>query len=194
MTTVLQYLMIAAVIGAVVFGIAVFIFGRGEQLAPLSPRTSPTELPDEAMTGADVRRVRFPMALRGYRMSDVDWALERMADELDRLRTDVSGTPGELVSVAPPDGLRLSAVDSVIGVSRRDSSGRQSVDDRHRRRPSDDLQPADPGTADSQPAGPHPGDSETADLQPADTEKADLQAADLESTGGNSTMPTGART
>lgn len=186
--------MIAAVIGAVVFGIAVFIFGRGEQLAPLSPRTSPTELPDEAMTGADVRRVRFPMALRGYRMSDVDWALERMADELDRLRTDVSGTPGELVSVAPPDGLRLSAVDSVIGVSRRDSSGRQSVDDRHRRRPSDDLQPADPGTADSQPAGPHPGDSETADLQPADTEKADLQAADLESTGGNSTMPTGART
>ena len=65
MTTVLQYLVIAAVIGLVIFGIAVVIFGRGEQMAPLSPRTSPTELPDDGMTGDDVRSMRFAMALRG---------------------------------------------------------------------------------------------------------------------------------
>jgi DivIVA domain-containing protein len=93
-TTVLQYLVIAAVIGLVVFGIAVFVFGRGEQLAPLSPRVSPTELPDTEMTADDVRKVRFAMALRGYRMSDVDWALERMAGELDRLRTQVAELSG----------------------------------------------------------------------------------------------------
>ena len=102
-TTVLQYLVIAAVIGLVVFGIAVFVFGRGEQLAPLSPRTSPTELPDAGMTGADVRKVRFAMAVRGYRMSDVDWALERMADELDRLRADVSRPPGDRPPASPED-------------------------------------------------------------------------------------------
>ena len=47
-----------------------------------------------AIEAADVRKVRFAMALRGYRMSDVDWALERMADELDRLRTQVIALSG----------------------------------------------------------------------------------------------------
>lgn len=89
MTTVLQYLVIAAVIGAIVFALTVFVFGRGEQLAALPPRTSPTELPDHGITGQDVRGVRFAMALRGYRMSDVDWALERMAAELDSLRAQL---------------------------------------------------------------------------------------------------------
>lgn len=90
MTTVLQYLVIAAVIGAAIFAIAVFVFGRGEQMASLPPRTSPTELPDDGITGQDVRSVRFAMALRGYRMSDVDWALERMATELDGLRAQLA--------------------------------------------------------------------------------------------------------
>jgi DivIVA domain-containing protein len=94
-TTVLQYLVIAAVIGLVIFGIAVVVFGRGEQMAPLSPRTSPTELPDDGIKGDDVRSMRFAMALRGYRMSDVDWALERISDELDRLRAEVTLLTGE---------------------------------------------------------------------------------------------------
>lgn|GEM_PF-437762 len=94
MTTVLQYLVIAAVIGLVMFALAVFVFGRGEQLAPLSPRTSPTELPEHGMTGADVGTVRFAMALRGYRMSDVDWALERMGGEIDRLRAEIATLSG----------------------------------------------------------------------------------------------------
>jgi DivIVA domain-containing protein len=94
-TTVLQYLVIAAVIGLVVFALAVFVFGRGEQLAPLSPRISPTELPERGITGADIGAVRFAMALRGYRMSDVDWALERMGNEIDRLRAEVATLTGD---------------------------------------------------------------------------------------------------
>lgn len=105
MTTVLQYLVIAAVIGLVIFGIAVVIFGRGEQMAPLSPRTSPTELPDDGMTGDDVRSMRFAMALRGYRMSDVDWVLERMADEMDRLKAQVTALSGGVEQQDPaPEG------------------------------------------------------------------------------------------
>lgn len=98
-TTVLQYLVIAGVIGLVVFALVVFVFGRGEQMAPLSPRISPTELPDHGMTADDVRRVRFAMALRGYRMGDVDWALDRMADEVEHLRGKVAALTGE----SPPD-------------------------------------------------------------------------------------------
>ncbi len=86
MTTVLQYLVIAAVIALVLFGVALLLFGRGEQLAALPARTSPAQLPAEAITGTDVRKVRFALAVRGYRMSDVDWTLERLADELDRAR------------------------------------------------------------------------------------------------------------
>ncbi len=102
MTTVLQYLVIAGVIGLVVFGLAVVVFGRGEQLAPLSPRTSPTELPDRGMTAQDIRSVRFAMAVRGYRMNDVDWALERLSDEVDRLRAEIAGLRS--AGVTPADG------------------------------------------------------------------------------------------
>lgn len=105
MTTVLQYLVIAAVIGAIIFAIAVFVFGRGEQMAPLPARTSPTELPEQGMTGQDVRSVRFAMALRGYRMSDVDWALERMATELDVLRARLADRAEVSVAASAADDL-----------------------------------------------------------------------------------------
>lgn len=90
MTTVLQYVVIAAVIGLVLFAISLFVFGRGEQLAPLPARTSPAVLPEQDLTGGDVRKVRFALAIRGYRMSDVDWTLDRIADELDRTRAELT--------------------------------------------------------------------------------------------------------
>lgn len=86
MITVLQYLVIGVAIGLLIFAMGVLVFGRGEQLAPLPPRTSPTELPDDGIDGNDVRKLRFAMSLRGYRMSDVDWALDKLAAELDALR------------------------------------------------------------------------------------------------------------
>ena len=94
MTTVLQYLVIAAVIGLVLFGIALLIFGRGEQMAALPARTSPAQLPTVDITGGDVRKVRFALAVRGYRMSDVDWTLDRLADELDRTREKLAAIEG----------------------------------------------------------------------------------------------------
>ena len=87
-TTVLFYLVIAAVIGVVVFFLAILVFGRGEQMAPLDPRTSPAELPDHDIDSEDVRKIRFALALRGYRMSDVDWTLERLGEQIDALRLE----------------------------------------------------------------------------------------------------------
>ncbi len=89
-TTVLFYLVVASVIGLVIFFLAVFVFGRGEQMAPLDPRTSPAELPDHEISSEDVRRIRFALALRGYRMSDVDWTLERLGEQIDELRRENS--------------------------------------------------------------------------------------------------------
>lgn len=95
MITVLEYLVIAAVIGAVVFGIAVVVFGRGEQMAALPARTSPSELPATGIRGEHVRGVRFGLAMRGYRMSDVDWTLERLADEIDGLHARLAALTGD---------------------------------------------------------------------------------------------------
>jgi DivIVA domain-containing protein len=105
-TTVLQYLVVAAVVALVLFGIALLLFGRGEQLSALPARTSPAVLPEQDISGTDVREVRFALALRGYRMADVDWALERLAEELDRLRSLLAATAATDPSdndVAQPD-------------------------------------------------------------------------------------------
>ena len=44
--------------------------------------------------------MRFAMAWRGYRMSDVDWALERMANELDAVRAQLAERTPVAVGVA----------------------------------------------------------------------------------------------
>lgn len=84
MGTALLYLLVVVAVAAAVFGIAAAVFGRGEELAPLPPGPTPSALPAGEATGDDVRALRFPQAVRGYRMADVDWALDRLADELDR--------------------------------------------------------------------------------------------------------------
>lgn len=84
MGTALIYLLVVAAVGAALFGIATLVFGRGEELAPLPPGATPTRLPAGEIGGADVRELRFQQALRGYRMEEVDWVLDRLADELDR--------------------------------------------------------------------------------------------------------------
>ncbi|WP_020498444.1 DivIVA domain-containing protein [Sciscionella marina] len=92
MTTALIYLLVLLLVAAVVYLIAVFVFGRGEELAPLPPGSSPTRLPVDRIAGTDARAVRFQQALRGYRMSEVDWVISRLADEVDQLRAELENT------------------------------------------------------------------------------------------------------
>ena len=49
-------------------------------------------------TSARTSRERFAMAPRGYTMSEVDWALEQAAGEIDRLRARLA----EVAAAAPP--------------------------------------------------------------------------------------------
>lgn len=86
MQTILLYLLIMAVVVAVVFALVWFVFGRGEELPPLDDATTLTRLPRSSIYGYDVRALRFASTLRGYKQSEVDWALSRLADEIDDLR------------------------------------------------------------------------------------------------------------
>jgi DivIVA domain-containing protein len=89
--TALIYLLVVAAVGAAFFGLAAVVFGRGEELAPLPPDATPTRLPAGEVDGDDVRQLRFQQAVRGYRMDEVDWVLDRLADELDRVEAQRDG-------------------------------------------------------------------------------------------------------
>ena len=93
-----MYLVVLILVSAVLFGIASFVFGRGEQLPPLPRATTATVLPAADVSGADVDAVRFTQVLRGYKTSEVDWVLDRLGAELDQLR-------GELAAVRAATGL-----------------------------------------------------------------------------------------
>jgi DivIVA domain-containing protein len=89
-TTVLIYLVVMAVVAGVVFLAASLVFGRGEELAPLPPGASPTRLPADEVTEQDIQDLRFQQVFRGYKMSEVDWALDRLGREVTELRARVA--------------------------------------------------------------------------------------------------------
>jgi len=74
-------------------GIAVVAAGRGTPMADAWDDRPDAEVPATGPLGADdLRRVRFSLAFRGYRMSEVDALLDRLARE--REGGPGGGTPG----------------------------------------------------------------------------------------------------
>lgn len=64
--------------------VAVVAAGRGGTMAEVyDDRPDSRVQGEEPLSGDDLRRVRFTTALRGYRMSEVDALLARLAAELD---------------------------------------------------------------------------------------------------------------
>ena len=71
-------IMVVLLLGA----IAVVAAGKGAPLADEYDDRPDALVPADRPLGAeDLRRVRFSVALRGYRMSEVDALLARLADE-----------------------------------------------------------------------------------------------------------------
>lgn len=73
-----------AVLGvlAVLFAAAAVATRDGGQLAEAPPDAPDLVLPEGPLGPDDVAALRFPLALRGYRMAEVDLALDRLAAEL----------------------------------------------------------------------------------------------------------------
>ena len=64
--------------------VAVVASGRGASLGTAYDDRADVRLPvDRPVTGNDLRGLRFNTALRGYRASEVDALLERLATQLD---------------------------------------------------------------------------------------------------------------
>jgi DivIVA domain-containing protein len=119
------------VVGGLLFLGGSLLLGRGETQPPAESGRSPVELPDDRpVVGDDVRALRISVAVRGYRMSEVDWLLDQFAQVLDERdaeiaalratttrtaggpagRSDVEDTDPEGVPVAAPDeGRRTDA-------------------------------------------------------------------------------------
>jgi DivIVA domain-containing protein len=81
--SVLVFLIGLLLVGGLLF-LGASLLGRGETQPPAELDRSPVELPEgRAVSGDDVRRLRISVAVRGYRMSEVDWLLDQLAQALD---------------------------------------------------------------------------------------------------------------
>jgi DivIVA domain-containing protein len=74
----------AILVVLVMGGVAMVASGRGGSMPPAYDDRPDLVLPEgRPLEAGDLRRVRFGLALRGYRMSDVDALLDRLATELE---------------------------------------------------------------------------------------------------------------
>jgi DivIVA domain-containing protein len=74
----------AVLIVLAIGGVALVAAGQGAPLARVYDDRPDAVVPtDRALAGADLRAVRFSTAVRGYRASEVDALLERLAAQLD---------------------------------------------------------------------------------------------------------------
>jgi DivIVA domain-containing protein len=70
-------------------GVAVVAAGRGAPLAEVYDDRPDAEVPaDGPLRAEDLRRVRFSLGFRGYRMSEVDALLDRLATQLEAAAAD----------------------------------------------------------------------------------------------------------
>jgi DivIVA domain-containing protein len=86
------FIVVALVVGAIVFGVTVMMSGGDPGLTPVEPDGRAVPLPSDRPLGEDdISRTKFDTAFRGYRMGQVDQALQRAAYDI--------GYKGELIGV-----------------------------------------------------------------------------------------------
>ena len=114
MVTFLTYLLGLVIVCGLLFLVASFAFGRGEELAPMPPDGIPVELPeDRPVRGDDVRGLRLSVVLRGYRMAEVDWTLDQLATQLDLREQEIARLRAEAGSVPSAVGPGPGGVDPI---------------------------------------------------------------------------------
>jgi DivIVA domain-containing protein len=84
--------------------VAVVAAGAGGSMAEVyDDRPDSRVQADGPLTAEDIRTVRFTTTLRGYRMSEVDALLERLATELDEARREQPQRDGWTATPERPD-------------------------------------------------------------------------------------------
>jgi DivIVA domain-containing protein len=95
----LVFVVAVLLVGGVLFLVAALLLGRGETQPPAEPDRSPVELPeDRRVTSEDVRALRIAVTARGYRMVEVDWLLDQLAQSLDERDAEIAALRAELAA------------------------------------------------------------------------------------------------
>jgi DivIVA domain-containing protein len=90
------------VVGGLLFLAGSVLLGRGETQPPAELDRSPMELPDDRpVVGDDIRALRIAPAVRGYRMSEVDWLLDQFAQTLDERDEEIVRLRSRLAATRP---------------------------------------------------------------------------------------------
>lgn len=96
----LLFIVVALVVAAIVFGVTVMLSGGDSGLTPVEPDGQAVPLPtDRPLDEDDISTTKFDTAWRGYRMGQVDQALQRAAYDI--------GYKGELISVLEAEVIAL---------------------------------------------------------------------------------------
>jgi DivIVA domain-containing protein len=76
-------------------GVALVAAGRGAPLVEVYDDRPDASVPAEGpLRAEDLRRVRFSLAFRGYRQSEVDALLDRLAIECEQAGEEQASDPG----------------------------------------------------------------------------------------------------
>lgn len=103
--------MFIGLVVVVVAAVAMVAVGRGDGLAPAVPDRPDVELPrDRPLQAHDLAHLRLSVAVRGYRMDEVDALLARLGAEIED--RDAHGQPRPPVRAAGPP-VEPSALPSV---------------------------------------------------------------------------------
>jgi DivIVA domain-containing protein len=87
-------------VAAIVFAIVVAVTGKADLYTEVPPDGRPQSAPvDRPVTSEDIRAVTFDMAVRGYRMAEVDHYLERVAHDIAFRDERILGLQAELEAV-----------------------------------------------------------------------------------------------
>lgn len=93
-------------VGLVVFAVVVIITSDRDVLVDALPDRADPRLPEGEVAPADVDHIAFSLALRGYRMDEVDEALDRLREALARRDAELAqlrAAPGEVAPQLRPD-------------------------------------------------------------------------------------------
>jgi len=130
------------VVGGLLFLAGSVLLGRGETQPPAELDRSPMELPDDRpVTGDDIRALRISPAVRGYRMTEVDWLLDQFAQTLDERDEQIAGLRERLAAARPTPHRHPSAGEGAA----EQADGQASPEETG-------------GTAEDAPAAAEPGD------------------------------------
>jgi hypothetical protein len=103
----LLYGVLAIALAGGLFTLAARFLPAGEQIAPPIRDEPPWELPPHrALSPDEIDTVRLPVALRGYRFTETDLLLDRLASELrarDQEIARLRNQAGAPIAVAPPE-------------------------------------------------------------------------------------------